>query len=263
MSGLRIGGLEPSVWVERMNTLASLVASIGQCWVCGPTVAALHQWDGFILEPPFHIVVQRGRAIHRMHHFIHTSSWLPGIHRETLLGLPVMSPTRTLMDLAPQLGHDQLVRAVDCAFASGASSDDFLHRQLAEHRSRGHKGTERLLAAMEAVELIRGCESWLERTFLHLIAAAGLPRPLTQQVVGKRDAKLIRVDCRFPNTPVVIELLGYRYHRTEYQMRNDVERLNVMIRSGLAPTQFTYVHVREQPDYVIRTVADALVPYLP
>jgi hypothetical protein len=167
------------------------------------------------------------------------------------------------MDIAAVVDHERLVRAVDSAYAAGGTHPDLLHRQLAVRRSRGQKGSERLLAAMEAVELTRGCESWLESTFLTLILAAGLPRPDMQVVVGKRGTKLIRVDCRFPGTPVVVELLGYRWHRTELQMRTDAERMNAMIAKGLAPTQFTYVHVREHPDYVLATVQAALAPYLP
>jgi len=262
-SGLRIGGLKPSVWVERLTTLTSLVAGIGQCWICGPTAAALYEWEGFRFEPPFHLLVHRGRKIHRMHHYIHTASWIPVLHQESIHGLPITSPTRTLMDIAAVVDHERLVKAVDSAYATGGTHPDLLHRQLAIRRSRGQKGSERLLAAMEVVELTRGCESWLESTFLKLIVAAGLPRPDAQVVVGKRGTKLIRVDCRFPGTPVVVELLGYRWHRTELQMRIDAERMNAMIAKGLAPTQFTYVHVREHPDYVLTTVQAALAPYLP
>ena len=89
-----------------------------------------------------------------------------------------------------------------------------------------------------------------------MIVGAGLPRPDVQVIVGKRGTKLIRVDCRFPGTPEVVELLGYRFHRTELQMRNDAERMNKMIAQGLLPTQFTYVHVRDHPNYVLATVID-------
>ena len=261
-SGLRIGGLKPSVWVRHMETLTSLVAGIGQGWICRETAAAIYQWEGFRLEPPFHFLVPRGRAVHRVHHYIHTSAWIPLLHQESQHGLPITSPTRTLIDIASFVEHKRLVAALESAYRTGGTHPDFLHRQIAVHRSRGVKGIERLLAAMETVELTRGCESWLESTFVTMIVGAGLPRPDVQVIVGKRGTKLIRVDCRFPGTPVVVELLGYRFHRTELQMRNDAERMNKMIAQGLLPTQFTYVHVRDHPNYVLATVIEALAPYI-
>ena len=58
----------------------------------------------------------------------------------------------------------------------------------------------------------------------------------------------MRVDCRFAGTPVVVELLGYRWHRTKDQMARDVERLNALVLDGFRPMQFTYDQVTADPD---------------
>ena len=100
-----------------------------------------------------------------------------------------------------------------------------------------------MLGVIGGSEITRGGHSYLERTFLELVADLGLPRPDTQQVVAKRRKKLIRVDCRFPGTKVVVELLGYEFHRTRMQMQDDSERLNRLQLDGFVAIQFTYTDV--------------------
>lgn len=93
---------------------------------------------------------------------------------------------------------------------------------------------------------------------LRLIAGAGLPRPVTQQVLSLAGDRLVRVDCRFPHTSVVVELLGYRFHRTRAQMEVDAKRANALVRDGFRPCQFTYGQVVSEQGYVIGTTAGAL-----
>ena len=93
---------------------------------------------------------------------------------------------------------------------------------------------------------------------LSLAFARGLPLPETQRVLSKRNGRLVRVDCRYPGTALVVELLGYKWHRTEAQMRTDAERYNALVIDGFMPLQFTYRHVVESPAEVVRQVELAL-----
>ena len=61
----------------------------------------------------------------------------------------------------------------------------------------------------------------------------------------------MRVDCRFDGTPVVVELLGYRWHRDETQMTRDADRMNALLLEGLSPLQFTYRQVTGVPRQVV------------
>ena len=236
-----------------------LVLDIGEpIWVSGPTAAALHGFDGFRLCRPLHVTVLRDRNVRRMGAVVHTTSELPLIDRETIDGLPVTSPTRTIIDLARHEPPHRIAAALDSAIRDGLSSEDLLHRRIGALRGRGRFGIPRLLAVVEGQEITRGGHSWLEREFLRLVAAAGLPRPLTQQVLTKAGDRLVRVDCRFPGTRVIVELLGYRYHRTKQQLARDVERLNALVLDGFAPYQFTYDQVVGSPAVVIGTLHLAL-----
>ena len=69
---------------------------------------------------------------------------------------------------------------------------------------------------------------------------------------------MIRVDFRFPGTRLVVEALGYRWHRTGAQMRIDSERVNRLAMDGYLVLQFTYDTVVDRPDYVTNSVLEAL-----
>jgi len=246
-------------WFEAVDALRDLLDDIGgDCWAAGATAAALHPFDGFELVVPFHVLVQRDRRITRVHHVVHSTIELPLIDRATVDGLAVTSATRTLIDLAPTVDARRLTVAVDSALRDGLTSDDFLHRRVNALRNRGRKGTTRLLTALVGGEPARGGHSFLERAFLDLLAASGHALPETQVVVGTRSGKLIRVDCRFAGTPLVVELLGYEHHRTRMQMFDDADRMNRMLLDGLVPLQFTYPHVINAPDHVLAQVTEAL-----
>jgi len=117
---------------------------------------------------------------------------------------------------------------------------------------------EALLHVLDGSERERGGHSYLEREFLRLLDDHHLPRPQTQQVLSKIGTRLIRVDFRFPGTNVVVEVLGYRYHRSREQMAIDAARMNALVADGYAPFQFTYEQVMERSHVVIPTLRRAL-----
>ncbi|TFH20987.1 MAG: DUF559 domain-containing protein [Acidimicrobiales bacterium] len=108
---------------------------------------------------------------------------------------------------------------------------------------------------------MRGGHSFLEREYLRLIADAGLPRPTPQEVLTRAGDHLVRVDFRFDDTPVVVEVLGYHSHHTKEQLRRDTERMNALLAGGFQPYQFTYDHVVSEPDDVLAVTRRALAPY--
>ena len=235
------------------------MASIGDpVWACGPTAAALHGFDGFALAPPFHVVIPRGRHVNRIGHVVHTTMVLDPIDREEIDGIAVTAPARTIIDLPRSGGGSRLTAAIDSALRDGGLTETHLHRRIAALRTSGRVGVPRLLALIEGAEVTRGGHSWLERRFLELCAARGVPLPTPQVVLTRARDKLVRVDFRFPGTPVVVEVLGYRYHRTTSQMQRDAERMNQLILEGHVVMQFTYLHVTESADWVVETVQQAL-----
>ena len=125
-------------------------------------------------------------------------------------------------------------------------------------RSRGRYGIPKLIAVIEGIEVSRGGHSWLERRFLELCARRDCPARRRNRCSPERKDHFVRVDCRFPGTPVVVELLGYRWHRTNEQLARDAARMNALVLDGFAPMQFTYAHVTTEPEWVIEQTRQAL-----
>jgi very-short-patch-repair endonuclease len=253
----------PGAPTTELAQLRALMLDIGgKVWASGPSAAALHGFDGYRLKPPFDVTILRGRDVKRVGHRVHTTARLDLIDRAVVDEVPVLSAARTLIDLARTETRERLTVAFDSGLRDGRFNESLVHRRIIALRSKGRFGVPRLLEAIEGAEAIRGGHSWLEREYLRLVVAAGLPIPLTQQVLTRAGDHLVRVDFRFANTPVVVEVLGYQYHRSRAQLQRDADRMNAMLAEGLQPYQFSYEHVVEAPESVVATTRSALRPYV-
>lgn len=249
----------PGAPTDAIAELRALMIDVGGDVVAsGRTAAALHGFDGYRLRGPFDITIPRDRNVRRIGHRIHTTASLELIDRCCVGELAATSPARTLIDLARTESSEQLTVAFDSGLRDGRFNESLVHRRIVALRTRGRFGIPRLTDAIEGSEAMRGGHSWLEREYLRLIAAAGLPRPLTQQVLARAGDRMVRVDVRFPGTPVVVELLGYRYHRTPAQFRRDAERMNALVADGVRPYQFAYEQVVDTPAEVVAVTRSAL-----
>lgn len=231
-------------FLRHLDRLHELVISIGPpCWAAGVTSGALLEFDGYSLKPPFHLAVPNARAPHRVAHHVHRLRDVSALDTTVAFDIPCLSGTRALIELAATETPKRLTAALDSALRDGHTSEAFLLRRIAELRRPGRPGLQRLLAVLDGVELSRGGHSYLEREFLELLGTLGFPRPATQWVVGRRGRTTIRVDCLYPQAKVVIELLGYGFHRTPMQLQVDAERTTRMSLDGYTVAQFTYVDV--------------------
>ncbi len=61
--------------------------------------------------------------------------------------------------------------------------------------------------------------SKLESRFLERLQEAGLPLPQTNRPAGSK-----RVDCRWPDHHLTVELDSYRYHHSRHAWENDRRR---------------------------------------
>jgi very-short-patch-repair endonuclease len=247
--------------------LAGLAAFVLDCGAgavaSGLTAAALHEFDGIDLAPPWHVTVPRGRLVRRHGHHIHTSIDLGPIDRTRVHGIPVMTPARSLIDVARSLPPRRLTIVLDSALRDRKITEDLLHERIVELRGTGRHGIPKLLAVIDGAEAVRGGHSWLERRFLELCAGARLPRPSTQKVTSRAKDRLVRVDFRFPGTAVIVEVLGYRWHRgNRIQFNRDTERVNALVLDGHVVLQFTYDHVVAEADWVVAQVRRALQPFV-
>jgi very-short-patch-repair endonuclease len=201
--------------------------------------------------------------VRRLGHHVHTTIDLESIDRTRVHGIPSMTGARSLIDAARHLSPRRLTVALDSALRDRRVTEDLLHERIVALRSSGRHGIPKLLAVIDGAEAARGGHSWLERRFLDLCAGARLPRPVTQKVMSKAKNRLVRVDCHFPGTSLIVEVLGYRWHRgNRAQFNRDAERINALTLGGNLVLQFTYDHVVAEPAWVIEQVRTALQSFV-
>ncbi len=241
------------------SDLRAMVLDVGEpVWVAGPTAAALHGFDGYHLRRPFHLLMPASRNVRRHGAVIHRSGLIDRIDRDVCSGFAVTSGARTVIDLARSASPTQIETAIEQALLLGLANEDLLHRRIVALRNRGRFGMPALVDALDRRAFDGGTESWLEREYLRLLDRAGLPRPLTQTVLTRARNRMVRVDCRFGGTNLVVELLGYRFHRSRTQMNRDTARLNALMSERFTPYQFTYDQVVNEPAEVVAETRAAL-----
>ena len=156
----------------------------------------------------------------------------------TIKGIPVTSPPRTLVDLASVLSFDDLARACHEAGVRYRTTPRQVEAILARHpNARGSKKLRRIMRGEARVTL-----SKLERRFLELLREAGLPLPVTNRPAGGR-----RVDCRWPDHGLTVELDSYTYHGSRHAWEQDRRREREAYRRGDQHRRYTYSDVFEDP----------------
>jgi hypothetical protein len=170
-------------------------------------------------------------------------------------GIPVTTPECTLIDLAATRTRDDLEEGINQADIRRLTNPERLRRALDEVGPRPGARTLRLVLDIATFRFTR---SRLERAFIPIALRAGLPRPLTAQVVNGEE-----VDFFWPDLGLVVETDGLTYHRTPQQQAKDLKRDQKHIASGLTSVRFSHGQIRYQPkevEAVLRDVAARLLP---
>jgi hypothetical protein len=163
--------------------------------------------------------------------------------------VPVTSVARTLLDLAEVLRPERLVRVLERA-------EDLRLLEAKEalaacDRSRGHRGSRRLREALAAYRpRHRVLRSNVERDFLALVEAAGLPRPATNYFV----APGYELDAYWPKSRLAVELDTFETHGSRRAFEADRERDAALLEGGITTIRVTDRQLADQPDTVLRRV---------
>jgi very-short-patch-repair endonuclease len=124
-------------------------------------------------------------------------------------GIPITTVPQTLIDLAPTLSLDDLARA--CHEAGVRYGTTPAQVKALQHKAPGAAKLRRVLGGDHPVTLSR-----LEKRFLARLEEAGLPRPITNRPAGTK-----RVDCRWPEHRLTVELDSYTFHNSRHSWEQD------------------------------------------
>ena len=149
---------------------------------------------------------------------VHNVRALHDDDRDTVDHIAVTELHRALLDYAEIASRQQLRHAIDAGLRREVL-DQWKFDALFE-RSPGRHGLKPLRAALKELEgPAPWTESELERALLALIRDAGLPEPLTQQVIEGE-----RVDFFWPQANLVVEVDGYEFHKSRARFEDDRRR---------------------------------------
>jgi hypothetical protein len=164
-------------------------------------------------------------------------------------GVPVTSVPRTLVDLAAVLEAAGL--ALACHEAGGRHRTTPAQVRAVLKRQPNAPGAANLRKVIHGD--VHVTLSKLERGFLDLLGEVGLPLPETNRRAGGR-----RVDCRWPEHQLTVELDSYRYHSSRHAWERDRRREREARARG-DEFRYTYGDVFEVPQQML-TELRALLP---
>jgi very-short-patch-repair endonuclease len=233
----RLGHRAPSLDADYMG--ATLACGEGAL-LCGVAAAYVHR---LVKRPPARpeVVARTERRIAGID--TRRCRGLDNIPRARVRGIPLTTVPQTLMNLAAVLPEDDLARACHEAGVLYRTTPAMVEAVLASRPNV--PGAPTLRAVMRGE--IRVKLSELESEFLERLVEDGLPLPETNRVAGGR-----RVDCRWPEQRLTVELDSYRFHSSRHAWEEDRRREREARARGDEFRRYTWHDVVEDPEPMLR-----------
>lgn len=185
---------------------------------------------------------------------LHRVRGVDACDRAELDGIPITSVARTLFDLAEVVNLRRLERAFEQAERLRLLDLAAVSRLCED--SPGRRALRPLATLLPQLRsAVPETRSELERRFLDLCRAAGLPEPAVNVVVEGFE-----VDVLWANERLVVELDGYAYHRTRAAFERDRSRDATLQIAGYRVLRVTHRMLETDPGAVIDTIRSLLDP---
>lgn len=193
----------------------------------------------------------------RLAHGVHDVEALPEHHVRVLDGIPVVTPSRALFDLAgmPRTPPGRVERALDNAWSLHLVTGGTLARMLDEVGSRSRPG----IATMRALLADRGDgyvppASGLEGRVADILKGRW-PTSLRRQVDKGDDGEWIgRIDFVDPELPFLLEVQSERFHASLLDTRDDAARRARLEAAGYVVVEVSDTDVWHYPEDVVERV---------
>ena len=166
-------------------------------------------------------------------------------------GLPIASPTLTILDMAARLTRDELADAVHSARHRPLVTDAELRATLDAHP--GRKGAQALRRLLASAEMSMNVESRAEARCLRLMIRHRLKPDRSQAAIGP-----YRVDFLYERERLVVEVDGYRHHGGRRPFDDDRRRVAYLMACGYAVFPITWTDLTRDPKGAMRRLRAAL-----
>jgi predicted transcriptional regulator of viral defense system len=176
---------------------------------------------------------------------VHRSVTLEQSDTTTRRGIPITTPLRTILDLAATVDGRPLEHALDLAEQHGLIDFAELHHRSVPASLRA------VLALYTAGSTVTRSE--MEERFLALCDHYGLPRPATNTRIEGHEVDFVWREAR-----LVVEVDGYRYHRSPSRFESDRERDVILAVAGWQVLRFTWAKITGRAAWVARAISSRL-----
>ena len=229
--------------ISREGELMAAVLACGDGAVLSHGSAA-ELWAIRPMRAPFEVTVPYRRRASQSRITIHRRATTESVR---VRGIPLTSPTRTLLDLATRLQPEPLERAVNEAINHDLTTPTRLRAELERRPSQPGVRPLRTLLDRHSFQIT---DTILEQRMLAIARRAGLPLPETQVYLNG-----YRVDFFFRELGIVVEADSLRFHRTPAQQATDRRRDQAHAKAGLVALRFTHWQICKEPAEVAATLA--------
>jgi very-short-patch-repair endonuclease len=228
--------------------MAAALACGLDAFVSHRDAAVLHKLLPHPAKPtPVNVTVEARDCGRRPGIRVHRVKHLPRDEIGTLNGIPVTSPTRTVIDLAAGDSSELEQAIAEADVLRLIDRDDLLSR------SRGRPGAKYLRRLLESEHGPALTRSEAERRLLRLVRAAALPSPATNAALNGFE-----VDFLWPEQRLVVEVDGFAFHAGRAAFERDRERDAALSASGYAVVRVTWRQLLERSEAVVARIAGAL-----
>lgn len=183
---------------------------------------------------------------------VHVTSALASEDRELVDGVPTTSIARTFLDLAEVVDAAGLRRAYERAQRLELLDVRAIDRVMDRNNGRHGVAALRTLRTYDPVPGAR-TRSELERRFLDLIRAAGLPVPLVNTMVEGYE-----VDAFWPRARLVVELQSWAYHRDRGAFERDHSKAARLKATGHEFLALTHRQLTREQAWVVQVLQSLL-----
>ena len=236
------------------RVLAAILAAGDDAFASDGAAARLWKIEGVLCEE-IHISLL-GRKRRRVPGVIaHQRRNLSRTDRTRVNGIPLTTPGRTLMDLAPSLPETVLEDALDDVLRRKLAAARPLLARVREARKRGRPGLSVLERLLEERVGRRVSGSTKENDVRRFFRIAGLPPAVPQHIVRSACGEFVaQVDFAYPEVKLAIEFDGYEKHASRKQWEADRIRQNRMVALGWYPIRVTDRQLKDIPKDVVDTI---------
>jgi very-short-patch-repair endonuclease len=196
-------------------------------------------------------VVGRDAGRHRDGIRVHRFAKLHDRDIRVCAGMPIVSPARTLMDIAGGLSEREFERAFDEALIRELMTVGDVRATIAHYPRR--PGASRLANLADPDRNTTATRSAAEELVLELVRRARLPAPEVDVQVGR-----FRADFLWRSERVIVEVDGYKYHRGRFPFERDHERDAEHTHVGFLVLRVTTRQLQREPEVFLTRLATAL-----